>query len=380
MCRLAVAVRGAAACLFALSSLAAAQEAGKGADAAQPHRRIEAIEREMEESRQAKDRAEAQLAEAQTELSRLREESAEVERRLAGSRQRRSELAAHLERGARAHLEAREALATAMRHHWRLGARDNLKALLSGETAGEVERRLAWAAVLVASWTRQAGEFRHWAGEMRSLTEESGRVEQELAALQLQRAGQIRRLEEVAARRRAAIAVLEGRIGAGAEEIERLKRRAATLASVVENLGEAGPAPSSATLPSITSARGNLAWPVAGRVKRRFGAGPGGGQAAWDGILLEAAEGAAVRAPHAGRVVFADRVRGLGFLLVLDHGERVLSLFAYNGRLVGLRGETVDRGQVIAHAGGSGVRGQPGLYFEIRRNGKPEDPVEWLSK
>lgn len=380
MCRLAVAVGGAVACLFALSSLAAAQEAGKGADAAQPHRRIEAIEREMQESRQAKDQAEAELEDAETELSRLREEFAELERQLAGSRTRRAALAADIERSARAHLEAREALATAMRHHWRLGARDHFKALLSGETAGEVERRLAWAAVLVASWTRRAGESRRWAGEMRSLTEESGAVEQELAALQLRRAGQIRRLEEVAARRRAAIARLEGRIGSAVAEIERLKRRATTLALVVENLGEAGPAPSSAALPSITSARGKLAWPVAGRVKRRFGAGPGAGQAAWDGILLEAAGGAAVRAPHAGRVVFADRVRGLGFLLVLDHGENVLSLFAYNDRLVGLRGETVERGQVIAHAGGSGGRGLSGLYFEIRRNGKPEDPVEWLSK
>ena len=380
MCRPAVAVRGAVACLFALSSLAAAKQAGEDADAAQPHRRIEAIEREMEESRKAKDRAQAELEDAEIELSRLREESAEVERQLAGSRQRRSELVAELERGARADLQAREALAAAMRHHWRLGGRDNLKALLSGETAGEVERRLAWAAVLVASWTRRTGESRRWAGEMQSLTEESGRVERELAALQLRRAGQIRRLEEAAARRRAAIAGLEGRIGSAAREIERLKRRAATLASVVENLGDAGPAPSSAALPSITSARGRLAWPVAGRVKRRFGAGPGAGQAAWDGILLEAAGGAEVRAPHAGRVVFADRVRGLGFLLVLDHGENVLSLFAYNDRLVGLRGETVDRGQVIAHAGGSGGRGQSGLYFEIRRNGKPEDPVEWLSK
>lgn len=334
----------------------------------------------MEESKQAKHRAAAELENAETELSRLQEDAAEVERRLAGSRQRRSELAAELERSARTHLDAREALATAIRHHWRLGGRDNLKALLSGETAGEVERRLAWADRLVASWTRQAGESRRWAAGIRSLTEESGKVERELAALQLQRAGQIRRLEELAARRRAAIAGIEGRIGAAAEEIERLKGRAATLALVVENLGEAGTGPSSVALPSIISARGTLAWPVAGRVKRPFGAGPGAGQAAWDGILLEAAEGAAVRAPHAGRVVFADRLRGLGFLLVLDHGENVLSLFAYNERLVGLRGETVDRGQVIAHAGGSGARGQSGLYFEIRRNGKPEDPVEWLSK
>ena len=373
-------MRGAIASLLAIPVLAAAQDAGGSRELAELLGRIEAIEQRLDQDMRARGQAEAELRDAETEIMRLREESAEVERQLAESRQKRSRLAADFQRNGEARHQARQALAVAMRLAWRSGNEEELKALLSGESAGEVDRRLAWAGVLVRSWTRRAGDSARLAGERRSLTEESGRVEQELAELQTRKAGQIRRLEQAAARRRATLAGLATRIGAAGEEIERLRTRAATLASLVENLGEVVEEHPPAALPSITAARGQLSWPVDGRVLRRFGAGLGAGRASWDGILLEAAEGDDVRAPHAGRVVFADWVRGLGFLLVLDHGENVLSLYAYNDRLVGRKGETVDNGQLIAHAGSSGGRPQPGLYFEIRRNGKPEDPVRWLSR
>jgi len=373
-------MRGAIASLLAIPILAAAQDAGGDRELAQLLGRIEAIEQELDRDMRAKGQAEAELRDAETEIMRLRGESAEVERQLAVSRQKRSRLAVDLTRNEEDRRQARQALTASMRLAWRSGNQAELKALLSGESAGEVDRRLAWAGMLIRSWARRAGDSARLAGERRSLTEESGSVEQELEELQSRRAGQIGRLEQAAARRRATVAGLARRIGAAGEEIERLRSRAATLASLVENLGEVVEEHPAAALPSITAARGQLSWPVDGRVVRRFGAGLGASRASWDGILLEAAEGAPVRAPHAGRVVFADWVRGLGFLLVLDHGESVLSLYAYNDRLVGRKGETVDRGQVIAHAGSSGGRPQPGLYFEIRRNGKPEDPVRWLSR
>ena len=373
-------MRGAVASLLAIPFLAAAQDAGGGRELAELLGRIEAIEQKLDQDMRAKSQAEAELRDAETEIMRLREESADVERQLADSRQKQSRLAADLTRNGEAHRQAGQSLAVAIRLAWRSGNEEELQALLSGESAGEVDRRLAWAGMLVRSWTQRAGESARLAGERRSLSQASGSVERELAELQSRRAAQIRRLEQAAARRRSTVARLARRIGAAGEEVERLRTRAATLASLVESLEEVVEEHPPAALPSISAARGRLSWPVDGRVVRRFGAGLGAGRASWDGILLEAAEGAEVRAPHAGRVVFADWVRGLGFLLVLDHGENVLSLYAYNDRLVGRKGETVDKGQVIAHAGSSGGRPQPGLYFEIRRNGKPEDPARWLSR
>lgn len=373
-------MRGAIASLLAIPILAAAQDAGGDRELAQLLERIEAIEQELDRDMRAKGQAEAELRDAETEIMRLREESAEVERQLELNSQQRSRLAADLTRNGEDRRQARQALTVSMRLAWRSGNQEELKSLLSGESTGEVDRRLAWAGMLIGSWARRAGDAARLAGERRRLTEESGSVEQEQADLQARRTEQIRRLEQAVDRRRDTVAELAKRIGAAGEEIERLRSRAATLASLVENLVEVVEEHPPAALPSIISARGQLSWPVEGRVVRRFGAGLGAGRASWDGVLIEAAEGAEVRAPHAGRVVFAGWVRGLGFLLVLDHGENVLSLYAYNDRLVGRKGETVNRGQLIAHAGSSGGRPQPGLYFEIRRNGKPEDPIRWLSR
>ena len=365
--------------LFFLPVLAGGQPAGQEEELTELLGQIQAIERELQRDMQAQGLQQAELRDAETRITRLRRESAEVERQLAGSRATQSRLLGEIERNEAAHQQARGKLASAIRQAWHSGQADNIRALLSGESAGEVERRLAWTGLLVNSWSRRAGESSRLESEARTLHAQAGTVESELGQLQLTRAEQIRNLENAAAQRRAALESLNRRIGEAGEEVERLRNRAATLGALVEDLGNVVDEHPGPALPSITRARGALAWPLRGRVLQRFGAGPGGGQPGSDGILLEADEGAPVRAPHAGRVVFADWVRGLGFLIVLDHGEDVLSLYAYNDRLLGKKGEIVSKGQVIAHAGSTGGRREPGLYFEIRRNARPVDPIRWLS-
>ena len=373
-------MRGVVASLLFLAGLACAQGPADEGELAELLGRIEAVEQQLKVDMEAQSKAEASLRDAETDIMRLRKAALEVERQLSASRAKQARLEDDVRRKSESNRQARQELAAAMRRAWRAGRQDDLKALLSGESAGQIDRRLAWTSLLATSWTQQARQSIRLAGEMRQLKGESAIVEQELADLRARRNQQIRELEQAAARRRESLQVLRQRIGEAGEEIQRLQTRAATLTSLVEDLGAIVVDHPTLPLPSITAVRGQLDWPVSGRILQRFGAGPGGGQASWDGILLEAEEGAPVRAPHPGRVVFADWVRGLGFLMVLDHGENVLSLYAYNDGLLGKKGEMVEKGQVIAHAGSTGGRREPGLYFEIRRDGKPVDPVRWLSR
>ena len=373
-------MRGLIACLYLLPAFACGQQAAQGEELEELLGRITAVERRLERDLEAQHQAEAELREAETRITRLREAVGKVERQLESSRKDSARLADALDDKSEAHRRTQQELATAMRRAWRAGRQDNFKALLGGRSTGDVNRRMAWAAILLRSWSADARESIRSAAEVRGIESESMEVERQLEELQAQQAGQLRDMEQAVAARRQSLMVLRRRIGDAGEEIERLRTRAATLASLVEDLGRIVEDHPSAPLLSITEARGKLDWPVRGRVVRRFGAGPGGGQASWDGILLQAEAGAEVRAPHPGRVVFADWVRGLGFLMVLDHGENVLSLYAYNDRLLGRKGEMVSKGQVIAHAGSTGGRREPGLYFEIRRNGKAVDPLRWLSR
>jgi len=130
---------------------------------------------------------------------------------------------------------------------------------------------------------------------------------------------------------------------------------------------------------AFANARGAMPWPVSGRPSNRFGSLRGSGKMRWQGLVIPASEGSSVNAIHHGRVVFADWFRGSGLLLIIDHGEGFMSLYAHNQALLRDVGEWVSPGSAVATVGNSGGQQQPALYFEIRRDGKPTNPGPWLA-
>jgi murein hydrolase activator len=123
--------------------------------------------------------------------------------------------------------------------------------------------------------------------------------------------------------------------------------------------------------------RGKLAWPVSGQLLARFGEARAGG-VRWDGVLVGTERGTPVKAIGEGRVVYADWLPGLGLLAIVDHGDGYLSLYGHNERLFKAAGEHVGAGDTLAAAGDSGGSSRPELYFEIRKGGKPVDPLPWF--
>lgn len=120
-----------------------------------------------------------------------------------------------------------------------------------------------------------------------------------------------------------------------------------------------------------------LPHPVRGQMQGKFGAArPDGG--IWRGIVLRANAGTTVRAVAAGRVVFANWMSGFGNLLIIDHGREYLSVYAYNQSTLKQVGDVVGRGEAVARVGATGGQVEPGLYFELRHQGKPINPQVWL--
>jgi murein hydrolase activator len=125
--------------------------------------------------------------------------------------------------------------------------------------------------------------------------------------------------------------------------------------------------------------RGALEWPTTGRISSRFGQAEGrlGGSAVRNGIEIASTEDLPVRAVHGGSVAFADFFTGLGTLVILDHGSNNYSLYGYLGAVGVQMGATVETGAEVGRVGASPA-GPPALYFELRIDGKPTDPVQWL--
>lgn len=125
--------------------------------------------------------------------------------------------------------------------------------------------------------------------------------------------------------------------------------------------------------------KGALRLPVKGELIARFGSKRGDGPS-WKGLFIKATEGAEIKAIAAGRVVFAEWLRGFGNMIIVDHGGQYLSIYGNNQAVLKHPGDAVKAGDTIASAGNSGGNEESGLYFELRHQGRVFDPLGWVGK
>ena len=136
--------------------------------------------------------------------------------------------------------------------------------------------------------------------------------------------------------------------------------------------------PQAAPAGSFARQKGDLRLPVKGTVTNRFGSARQEGSS-WKGLFIRSNIGSEVKAIAAGRVVFAEWMRGFGNLLIIDHGDSYLSIYGNNDALLKNVGDSLRGGDTIATVGNSGGNPESGLYFEIRHQGRPVDPLKWAS-
>jgi septal ring factor EnvC (AmiA/AmiB activator) len=267
---------------------------------------------------------------------------------------------------------------------------DALKVALSGENPSDVARKLYYLAELSRATAQLLRELRAGladAAQVRRAAEERRR---RLEAREAQRRAD---RDKIIAERRVRRRVLD-RVSV---EIRNTRRQMQTLladerrlARLVEEIGRllaarpgAGYArvekvPELGSLAGPFSGLRKLRLPVRGELVGRFGTTRNEGPAGQKGVFIRAREGEAVRAVAAGQVVYADWMRGFGNLLIVDHGETYLSIYANNESLLKLTGDPVAAGEAVATVGASGGNEQSGLYFELRHLGQAFDPMRWV--
>jgi len=298
-------------------------------------------------------------------------------------------------RAARGELDARESqLAALVRARYIAGDRGVAKLLLSGEDPNQVARSLAYHAFISQA---QAGLIRDLRGQLArlaALEQRSRETAAELAALERQAQAERARVVAQAAERRAVLARISGDIGKQRRKIETLGRDEQRLARLVDRLARAlrpTPPPQGAARPrneqvpeaasrgDFAGSKGRLRLPVRGELAGRFGTPRQGSSLTWKGLLIRAPEGEEVRAVADGRVVFAEWMRGFGNLLILDHGGGYLTIYGNNESVLRQVGDAVHTGDVVATVGATGGAETSGLYFEMRYQGKPFDPLSWVT-
>ena len=126
--------------------------------------------------------------------------------------------------------------------------------------------------------------------------------------------------------------------------------------------------------------KGKLPWPTIGKLKAKYNSLKGTASLRWKGMFIGAKRGNNIRAIYYGQIAFADWMNGYGLMLIIDHGGGYMSIYANNEELHKTQGEWVTPGELIATVGDSGGQSSSGVYFEIRRKGRPINPHSWVKK
>lgn len=304
--------------------------------------RLQDLQRQESERRAELQALQEQTAAARIELMAQRKERATVLARLEGQLQAQRSEAGRLDRDER-----------------RLAALiEELSAQVAAARRAEEERRLE-------EERRRAEQARRAAELARQQAEEARRRAEQARAEVARRADEQRLAAQREAERQARLAQQEQ---ARAEQARDEAERPVARGSLPDAVLAEGP-----------GLQGALPRPVQGPIRARFGTErPDGGK--WRGLLIQAPEGTAVRAVAPGTVVYADWLRGFGNLIIVDHGNQYLSVYAYNQSLLKRVGQTVSAGEPIATVGSTGGQVESGLYFEIRHRGAPQDPAKFLAR
>ncbi len=343
--------------------------------------RISEVQQRLAAERKRHDRAGDELAQIEQRIGRIAGELDRIDQRIAEARARLSQLEQQRATLGDELARHRDTLASQLRAAYRLGSRPGLRLLLGQDDPSAAARALGYYSYFNEARIGAMDKANALLEELASVARDTRATEQQLAADRETMSARRAELEQARGERQELLAKLEQTIASDDARLERLKERRAQLEQLLQELESVVADTPEAPLAEepFSTLSGSLPWPVEGALQSQFGSARAEGRMQWQGLVIEAEAGTAVRAVHYGRVVFADWLSGFGQLIIIDHRQGHLTLYGFNQQLLRATGDWVAPGEVIARVGESGGREQPALYFEIRRQGKPVDPMPWLA-
>lgn len=356
-----------------------AQEAARTrAKIEQLEKDIAKITRQQRERQQQKNALQSELRDTEVALGRLQQEQEANRSAIDENREEITRLLDEQNKLRAASERQQAAVAEEVRQAWKSGGNDQLRLLLSEDDPQLLARMLAYYRYLLAARSALLDEYRDTLTSLAKVEDDlrgrEAQLETQLASLTERQ----RDLESTRSKRQAVLAQIESAISSDSAELaarqQDREELEVLLAEIDAALAQLIPVED---VEPFSAARGSMRWPVNGRITDSFGRPRNQGKMRWQGVRLKAEAGSTVAAIHHGRVVYADWLRGSGLLIVIDHGEGYMSLYAHNESLLREVGDWVNAGSPIATVGDSGGQSEPGLYFEIRKNGKPTDPKGW---
>jgi len=310
-------------------------------------------------------------------------------------------------------------LSSLLRQQYMHGNQSYTQLILQDKNPSEIARDVKYFSYIAKAHVKVIDDMQDNLTKVKVLNDKTASALQEVADLKTKQEAEKKTLMQKKQEKSKVVKSLSNQIASQRNQIDKLKRDEKSLSNLVERLAKIvppvvkhrkskkrmlNPTPdediaeekankdsgkktviaNNETLPSndfaginFASLRGKLHLPVRGEVSNRFGASREDTGVSWKGLFIKSAEGSDVKSVADGRVVFADWMRGFGNLIIVDHGSGYMSLYGNNQAVLKHVGEEVDAGDTIASVGNSGGNESNGLYYELRRNSQPFDPLSW---
>lgn len=368
----------------------------------QLHERIESLKKELDSSQAAHAEAadelkqsEQAISEANRKLYELNQQHKQNHDTLETLQQQKSGLETTLQ-------QQQRLLGSQLYQQYLHGQQGYMRVVLQQQDPGAMARQLHYFSYIAKARAQLIESIQLNLGKVAKLNDKTAVALQEITTLKTEQEQERRELQSQKNERGKVLKKLSAQISAQRNEINKLKRDEKNLSNLVERLAKAAAKKSQVkrskargntgpdvvarneTLPSnnldggsFAALKGRLNLPVRGDITNRFGAAREDSGVSWKGLFIKSSEGSEVKSVAGGRVVFADWMRGFGNLLIVDHGDGYMSLYGNNQALLKKVGEEVKGGDTIAAVGNSGGNETFGLYYELRRQSKPFDPLSW---
>ncbi|WP_019675767.1 murein hydrolase activator EnvC family protein [Arsukibacterium perlucidum] len=364
-------------CLLCAAPAKARQQAEQEQELEQVQQQIKTTERQLKRQQQQLAKAEQQLqqsdralANALTQLQQTGQQLSQIEQRGTELNQQQQQLQTELQ-------QQQSQLAAQLKSAYSLGQHDYTRMLLNQQDAGKLERALTYYQYFNRARVKQLAEINKTVLELELIEKQLAEQQKQLQTTLTEQQRQQQKLLAVKAEQQQAVSQLQQLLKEQGNQLSYLRQNESSLQNTIDQLRAL--AERSLELLGLTSNKGKLRWPLNGALLHGFGESRQGGMRS-RGILIQGREGNPVQAIADGRVIYADWLKGYGWVIVLDHGEGFMSLYGHNQNILKQPGEQIIAGETIALVGMSGGQANAGLYFEIREKGDAVNPLSWLSK
>jgi septal ring factor EnvC (AmiA/AmiB activator) len=367
--------------------LGLALAAGTGAAARQEvqlqqlRARIGEIKKEMSSMQGRKEALDTELEKTEREIGTAAIELRRLDRKI-GLAQARLDALAHEREASDGKLQAmRSVLARDLRSAYLMGQQQEVKLLLNQEDPAAIARLMTYHGYFTRTRAGRIQGIRATLDQLTVIEQEVSEQKSGLEKLKAEKIEASERLAQTRVQRKKLLTTLQAKLDQKSIELTAMERDEQRLQQLVESLRKAlrDIPETRAQYKALSPLKGKLFWPVDGRIDMPFGSLQADGKLRSRGVFVSAPAGTDVHAIAGGRVVFSDWLRGFGLLLIIDHGKGYMSLYGYNRSLFKEVGDRVEAGDVIAAVGDSGGRQRPGLYLELRKDGRPFDPAPWFA-